>query len=343
MKEILLGNLFIGDCIKSMRMMIPGIVQTCVTSPPYFGLRDYGVQGQIGLESTIDEYIKKMVEVFREVKRILRDDGTVWLNLGDSYAGSGKGQWHGVSSDPKNNKTKGMSLNVHKSLYIGLKNKDLIGIPWRIAFALQTDGWYLRQGIIWAKSNPMPEPVSDRCTKSHEYIFLLSKSPRYYFDAEAIKEKRVAYETRPAGIVRDRDYNYDSKQKKIPRPDKGNAKTFRGGGSYVNNASFKNSAVKERNSTGNQPVSSQFRNRRDVWTIATKPFKGAHFATFPQELVKPCVLAGSSINDYVFDPFMGAGTTAVVAESLGRNWMGCELNEEYALMAEKRILAARSK
>jgi DNA modification methylase len=296
-------------------------VHTCITSPPYFGLRDYGHDGQIGLEQTPDEFVAKLVDVFREVRRVLRDDGTVWLNLGDSYAGAGPS---GASYESETTKRRAEmksdgSFRISKTLASrgltyadkkpipppGLKKKDLIGIPWRVAFALQADGWYLRQDIIWHKPSPMPESVRDRCTKAHEYVFLLSKNEKYYFDAEAIKEPAVQ-----AGRVRaDR----------------------MGGNKYVEGV---------KHSDGSVFTGSDTRNKRSVWTVTTKPYKGAHFATFPPDLIEPCVLAGCPVGGTVLDPFGGAGTTGVVAKKYGRNAILCELNPEYANMARARIGAS---
>jgi len=334
-----------GDCIKQMDSLPEGCVQTCVTSPPYFGLRDYrGGEDEIGQEDTVEGYVSKMVDVFRSVRRVLRDDGTLWLNLGDSYMSAknctpppqtvANGNYRSMPTDfvPANRKDQK-----------GLKTKDLIGIPWRVAFALQADGWYLRQDIIWHKPNPMPESVEDRCTRAHEYVFLLSKSPKYYYDHEAIKEE---------SLFPINQENYDGK-----------------------------------------------RNRRSVWTVNTKPFKGAHFAVFPTDLIEPCVLAGTSAqgccskcgapwqrilektgqfqrrwstnnaegspynkhgsmqNTYetvgwkptckckdasttpctVLDPFTGSGTTCVVSLKNGRNFVGTELNPEYIKIATDRI------
>jgi DNA modification methylase len=292
-----------GDCIDVLRTLPDGIVNTCITSPPYYGLRDYGVEGQIGLEETPEAYVQRLVEVFREVRRVLRDDGTLWLNLGDSYASSGKCGNTYKTTDDKREKMgeKLFGGGITKTLPPGLKPKDLIGIPWRVAFALQADGWYLRQDIIWHKPNPMPESVTDRCTKAHEYIFLLSKSKKYYFDNEAIKEESVEPQR---------------------AREKGN------GESAVD--------TKTRGYDGNCGNTGK-RNKRDVWTVTTKPFKEAHFATFPEKLITPCVLAGCPENGIVLDPFMGSGTTALVAYKNNRNYVGCELNEEYIKLAEKRI------
>ena len=250
------------DCREAMRQFIaPKSVHTVVTSPPYFGLRDYGCDGQIGLEPTPDEFVAALVEVFREVRRVLRDDGTVWLNLGDSYA---RNPAKGGSGSPN-------GRNVAQMGYAGgggptLADKQLIGIPWRVAFALQADGWYLRQDIIWHKPNPMPESVTDRCTKAHEYVFLLSKSPKYYFDSEAIREDAV----------------------------KGAAGSkFNTGKTATHQAGRSSDAAR---------VEDGKRNRRSVWTVTTKPFKGAHFATFPPDLIEPCVLAGCPEGGLVYDP-----------------------------------------
>ena len=249
-----------GDCMETLKELEDESIHMCVTSPPYYGLRDYGHDGQIGLEETPEEYVQKMVEVFREVKRVLRDDGTLWLNIGDSYAGSGKG---GQSAEKR---SKGWQPEYgNKGATYGLKPKDLIGIPWMLAFALRADGWYLRQDIIWHKPNPMPESVSDRCSKAHEYIFLLSKSKKYYYDHEAVKEPSI----HQGRVVNPKDnltgkYSTDGKAKK----------------GY------------ETHITGMRVVGSK-RNKRSVWTVNTKPFRGAHFAVFPPDLIKPCILAGT--------------------------------------------------
>lgn len=308
-----------GDCLASMRGMADQSVNCCVTSPPYFGLRDYGRAGQIGLEQTPDAYVAKLVDVFREVKRVLRDDGTLWLNLGDSYAGywgDAKAKAEGrASSADSNGWTNGFSMNSRPKFHdafggSGIKPKDLIGIPWRVAFALQAEGWYLRQDIIWHKPNPMPESVRDRCTKAHEYIFLLSKSERYYYDAEAIAEPAQNWGTR----------------------DRSN---FRGG--------TKDPMLKQHGLAGKEFEEEPTRNKRSVWTVTTKPFKGAHFATFPPDLIEPCILAGSKLGDVVLDPFGGAGTTGLVASRLGRNAILCELNSEYVSLARERIQADKKK
>ena len=291
-----------GDCLESMEWMSDETVQCCVTSPPYFGLRDYGVEGQIGLEETPEQYVMKMVEVFREVRRILKPDGTLWLNLGDSYAGGGGGNYsksekqtpHGEHITNVRNKPGWLDA-------AGMKPKDLIGIPWMVAFALRADGWYLRQDIIWHKPNPMPESVTDRCTKAHEYIFLLSKGPRYFFDSNAMREDAV----------------------------KGAA------GSSFNKG--KTAEHQLGRSSEAERVEDGKRNRRSVWTVATRPYKGAHFATFPPDLITPCVLAGSPTGGVVLDPFGGSGTTAEVAISHGRRAVLCELNPGYVPLIQERV------
>jgi DNA modification methylase len=303
-----------GDCRETMRRWAAGDVrvQTCVTSPPYFGLRDYGHPGQIGLEQTPEQYIAAMVEVFRCVRDVLADDGTLWVNIGDSYnnfrSQMGPGQAvHG--RDKLNGKPDVLSK---KRGIDNLKEKDLIGIPWMLAFALRADGWYLRQDIIWHKPNPMPESVRDRCTKTHEYIFLLSKSERYYFDSEAMREPCSEDMKRRAakGHTRGAGGKVDASRQ--------DADTLRGEHAKVIDVS-------------------NGRNRRSVWTVATRPYKGAHFATFPPALIEPCVLAGSRPGDIVLDPFMGSGTTAQVALQHGRQYLGCELNPDYEPLQQQRI------
>jgi DNA modification methylase len=280
--------------------------QMCVTSPPYFGLRDYGHEGQIGLEQTPEEYIAAMVEVFRCVREVLADDGTLWVNIGDSYAANRSYQVNSTKGGAKHSESQSAG-GKGATVPDGCKPKDLIGIPWLLAFSLRADGWYLRQDIIWHKPNPMPESVRDRCTKAHEYIFLLSKSDRYYFDAEAVAEpvaastvERLSQATLAQQIGSSR----------VPGKTNGNMK-----------------AVGD----------TEKRNRRSVWTVATRPYKGAHFATFPPALIEPCILAGSRHGDIVLDPFMGSGTTAQVALQYGRHYLGCELNPDYASLQQERI------
>ena len=363
-----INKIFNSDCITGMRSLPDGCIQTCITSPPYFGLRDYGVDGQIGLEQTPEQYVERLVTVFREVRRVLRHDGTLWLNLGDSYAsGGGKAQPHRDSC--------GGGFVKPNTAVNGLKSKDLIGIPWRVAFALQSDGWYLRSDIIWEKPNAMPESVRDRPTKSHEYLFLLTKSEKYYYDSDAIKEPAVRPgERQTFGGQKGRDY-----QPSETDPN------FRNGNEQW----------------GRTITTPDKRNKRTVWHIPTKPFPGAHFAVFPPDLIKPCILAGTSLkvcpicgqswkrviektghinnredchvpnnsptktdstgwapttrptdeftpmcnclnNDgsdksVALDPFMGAGTTALVAKQLNRSYIGYELNPEYVQLARDRL------
>ena len=316
MNPVTIGDaeIYHGDCLDVLSGLPAKSVQTCVTSPPYFGLRDYGHPGQLGLESTPEEYISNMVEVFRAVRDVLSDDGTLWLNIGDSYASS-DGIRHsrpqrdnsgGLVNNRRESRgaqewTKGSTVSVNRRY--GMKPKDLIGIPWMLAFALRADGWYLRQDIIWHKPNPMPESVRDRCTKAHEYIFLLSKSARYYYDAEAILE--------------------DAKWERWG--DQTVGKEQQGTAKWIGNKS-----KAELQAIGKK-------NRRSVWSVATRPYKGAHFATFPPALIEPCILAGSKPGDIVLDPFFGSATTGQVAQDLARNWIGCELNAEYEFLQRDRL------
>lgn len=297
-----------GDALEILKQIPDESVNMCVTSPPYYGLRDYGMDGQIGLEDSPEAFINRLVGVFREVRRVLRDDGTLWVNIGDSYAGSGKGAWQNKEGQKETYvpDTDSPQVKMPKT-WDGIKQKDLIGIPWMLAFALRVDGWYLRQDVIWHKTNPMPESVTDRCTKSHEYLFLLSKSPKYYYDANAIKEKTITHDTN----LRDRDA---SKLNNCP------GRTRMGGLTHNDY---------------------EYRNKRDVWIVATVPFSGAHFATFPEKLIEPCILAGCPKGGVVLDCFNGAGTTGVVCAKLGREYIGIELNPEYVEMSEQRIAEAK--
>ena len=307
------AKILVGDVRQRLSDIADGSVQCCVTSPPYWGLRDYGADGQIGLEQTPDAYVTEMVAVFREVWRVLADDGVLWLNLGDTYSSHkdcksiAQTLALGGSSEMASVIEKGKSVSRDSRMLKsqGFKNKELIGIPWRVAFALQADGWYLRQDIIWAKPNPMPESVTDRCTKAHEYVFMLTKSARYYFDNVAIKE---------------------------PSANLGTTKIKFGGTKYGNSDDPKHATK-----SGNEYTDNGTRNKRSVWTITTKPFRGAHFAVMPEALVEPCVLASTRPDDLVLDPFTGSGTVAVVALKHGRNFVGVELNPEYAEIAKKRI------
>jgi DNA modification methylase len=306
-----------GDCREVLETLPDESVHCVVTSPPYFGLRDYGIAGQIGLEPTPDEYVAQMVAVFHEVRRVLRKDGTLWLNLGDSYAGGGNGGGGSFAKDgircaePGTDKNK--AFRVGKRGAIGLlKPKDLIGIPWRVAFALQADGWWLRQDIIWSKPNPMPESVTDRCTKAHEYIFLLSKSAKYYYDADAIAEQSI----------------YAGNQVSL-----GEKSLSVGQANGANGANV----AKSGNALVDSVIVKETRNKRSVWEVATQPFSEAHFATFPPALIEPCILAGCPKGGTVLDPFGGAGTTGLAADRLERNAILIELNEAYADMARTRI------
>lgn len=304
--------ILVGDNRETLPTLGAGIAQTCVTSPPYWGLRDYGHDDQIGLESTPDEYVAQLVAVFREVRRVLSDDGTLWLNLGDSYANNGKS---GLHEKGQTSTLVGTANHAHVSrnqrVPNGLKPKDLIGIPWRVAFALQADGWYLRSDIIWAKPNPMPSSVTDRPTSSHEHVFLLSKSKRYFYDAGAIAQPIAAATRADARMLK-------------PRPFRDRAGDM-GDGTTA-------SRLHARNAVG----TGETRNARDVWTIGSKPYSGAHFATMPPALAKRCILAGSRVGDTVIDPFFGSGTTGECAEQLGRDWIGCELQEDYVPLIEER-------
>ena len=331
-----------GDCRETMRRWAAeGIkAQTCVTSPPYYGLRDYGRSGQIGLEETPQMYVDAMVEVFRCVWDVLEDDGTLWLNIGDTYYNY-RGRTDAFCKQtvartkqdlPTHSPTRNNKLE-------GLKGKDLIGIPWMLAFALRADGWYLRQDIIWHKPNPMPESVKDRCTKAHEYIFLLSKSDRYHFDSAAIEEPiQDVTALRMLRGVSDTHKNVNGAPGQTkhsmnqPRPNvrKEFDSSMGGGGtSFVGHSGYK----KADGTLMIKPT----RNKRSVWTVNTKPYKGAHFAVFPEELIEPCILAGAPTDGIVLDPFMGSGTTAAMALRLGRQYLGCELNEDYKPLQEERI------
>jgi len=298
-----------GDVLKVLRGLPDESVHCCVTSPPYWSLRDYGVEGQLGLEQTPEEYVNKLVSVFHEVKRVLRDDGTLWLNLGDSYAGSGKGQTKTGCEDPKQPKLHGMKLPVYKDKG-QLKSKDLIGIPWMVAFALRTDGWYLRSDIIWEKPNAMPSSVKDRPTRSHEYIFLLSKTSRYFYDCDAIREPQKTKYPKQLTFKRANVKHAD------PIPGQSEAMHRDGRSDTVENT--------------------KGRNKRTVWTVSTRPFKGTHFAVFPPDLIKPCILAGCPSGGKVLDPFGGSGTVAITASELDRDSVYIDLNPEYTEMAKAR-------
>lgn len=365
-----------GDCLEVLKIFPDDFIDCCVTSPPYYGLRDYGtgtweggdpncnhedaivkpsrdkydtcakqltnngaffsktldvcpkcgavkVDKQIGLEETPEEYIEKLVNVFREVRRVLKPDGTLWLNIGDTYNGNKQGNTEVVKHSVIAGKQ-----NFHKKLWDGAKPKDLIGIPWMLAFALRSDGWYLRQDIIWHKLNPMPESVKDRCTKSHEYIFLLSKQQKYYFDYEAIQEYATGYDGRKDTILKG-SQKYQTQTMAGRSHERWKYKNLAEKGQMPN-------SMHVRRANGEKDIAYPVRNKRDVWTVPTQPIKEAHFATFPEELIRPCILAGSRPNGIVLDPFFGSGTTGRVSTALSRKYLGIELNPEYIEIAEKR-------
>lgn len=344
-----------GDCRETMRRWAADGVkaQMCVTSPPYFGLRDYGHDGQIGLEETPEQFIAQLVEVFRCVRDVLADDGTLWLNIGDTYATSGGA--HGGRQDNqrgvggKRTHDGGAGDQENRRPPDGIKCKDLIGIPWMLAFALRADGWYLRQDIIWSKPNPMPESVRDRCTKAHEYIFLLSKQERYFIDPNGMKEPAAA-----SSVARwAQNIEGQAGSDRVPGKTNGAMKAV--GGQRSARDSFKREGSKRAAVMPGQSMGTHrpdrdesdwdvaTRNRRSVWEISTKPYKGAHFATFPTEIPERCILAGSRVGDVILDPFMGSGTTAQVAGWLGRQYLGCELNPAYGDLQAERIATPRER
>ena len=408
-------HIYNGNCIEVLKDFPDESIDCVVTSPPYYKLRDYGTEEQLGLEETPEEFVANLVKLFSEVKRVLKKEGTVWLNLGDTYARQGGDVKDYGNSSINKGKMELQDKRDFSKAPKGLKPKDLVGIPWRVAFALQKDGWYLRQDIIWHKPNPMPESVQDRCTKAHEYIFLLTKSPKYFYDADAIREKCVTNENRPSGVVRERDFNYNSKRnlnpqaylskygsveneskhrqgmhkergesivvtrKELPEQkefvdfirDKSNAKKlsedsgvklskvehwFRydeSGFAYPSiedwntireylddwSEEFKNIDTKMtelETHFDSIKTNEKGRNKRSVWNITTKPYKGAHFATFPIELPTYCIKAGCPEGGIVLDPFFGSGTTGLAAQEQNRHWVGVELNEEYIEIAKKR-------
>jgi DNA modification methylase len=364
-------EVLVGDCRALLPELPDESLQCCVTSPPYWGLRDYGESGQVGLEKTPEEYVAKMVEIFREVRRVLRKDGTLWLNLGDSYAHSMR-QSGADHAGEKQNTNNGSIRSGFTPLSIGLKEKDLCGIPWRVAFALQADGWWLRSDIIWSKPNPMPESVTDRPTKAHEYLFLLTKSANYYYDQAAIKEP-----CRDSSIVRlGQDIENQLGSDRVPGKTNGRMKAVTFGGNNrcpdtrlqsgkewkpktcgQNSRIFQDrdpnhsSERKHRDPamggggsgfighSGNTKADGTtyiLANKKTVWTVATQPFKEAHFATYPPDLIKPCIMAGTKPGDTVLDPFAGSGTTGMVALELGRNAILIELSPKYAELIEQR-------
>jgi DNA modification methylase len=340
-------RILVGDCIEMMRMLPDESVHTCVTSPPYFGLRDYGMPGQIGLEEAPAGFIGRLVEVFREVRRVVRTDGTIWVNMGDTYATGGRGGGGSYMSERGDKAWQGKGeATGWRSAPAGLKHKDLMGMPWRLAFALQDDGWYLRQDIIWSKPNPMPESTRDRCTKAHEYIFLMSKSPQYHCDMQAIREP--AAESSLARWAQDVDSQTGSDR--VPGKTNGTMRAV--GGERFRRDSFQRKESKREQAIPGQSKGTHrpdrlesshdvlTRNKRSVWTVPTQGFKGAHFATFPPDLIRPCILAGAPRGGLVLDPFGGAGTTSLVSMQEGRRSVICELNPEYAALARARIDAA---
>ncbi len=357
-----LNTIHNGDSLELLRQMPDQYVHCIVTSPPYYALRDYNCDGQIGLEKTPYEFIVKLVDVFRECKRVLRDDGTLWVNIGDSYGSSGGDIFTGFNERYDGTGIGGMKqAEIGKSAIAagevkkktGLPPKNLLGIPWRLAFALQADGWILRQDIIWSKPNPMPESVTDRCTKSHEYIFLLSKSQRYFYDAEAIKQP-----IQDASVQRlMQDIENQEGSDRVPGKTNGKMKAVlhknmqrtdklhsfhasRKGFGTDNTAAINGSGVKGHSGNFNadgQLIGNGMANKRSVWTVTTMPYAEAHFATFPEKLILDCIKAGCPEDGTVLDPFMGAGTTALVARKLHRNYIGCELNPTYIKIAEKRL------
>ncbi|HWK58714.1 MAG TPA: site-specific DNA-methyltransferase [Parapedobacter sp.] len=347
-----LNKILIGDALARLKELPDGIAHTCVTSPPYYGLRDYGVACQIGMEATPEEYIDKLVTVFREVRRVLRDDGTLWVNIGDSYASAAKKR-----TDEQACRKSGLMggkgnqiacKNQPKKMGPGLKQKDLIGIPWMLAFALRADGWYLRQDIIWSKPNCMPESVTDRCTKSHEYIFMLSKQPKYYYDHEAIKELAV-YDVDGTGTAA-RKARVANSNKSVPDELRNGIRAgFKDASKFNGKHNDKQRGHSRRHEGFNarwdhmtkREQGPGMRNKRSVWTVSPAQFHEAHFATFPEKLIVDCIKAGSPQGGVVIDPFGGAGTTAVVSDKLGRYWIIIELNPAYGDISTNRVASSQ--
>ena len=312
-----MNQIICADAVEGLKLLSDNSVFMCVTSPPYYGLRDYGMDGQIGTEESPQAYISRLIEVFREVRRVLRDDGTLWINIADCYAGSGKGTWNKDVSKQKNKQIYHVNssnpISQMPSVWDGIKPKDLIGIPWMLAFALRRDGWYLRSDIIWQKTNCMPENVKDRPTKSYEHIFLLSKSKSYYYDGRAIMEP-----LQPCTVIR--------------------YQNGRSGNTKYNKVGMGQTIEKKRSNF--ESFNQQCRNKRDVWSVSTNSYRvDRHFAMYPERLIEPCVLAGSPVGGIVLDPFFGSGTTGAVAKRLGRQYIGIDLNPEYCELARKRIEA----
>lgn len=303
------------DCLQGLKRLPDNSVDCCVTSPPYYALRDYGMDEQIGLEETPQAYIDRLTDVFMEVYRVLKPTGTCWLNIGDSYNGNKKG-----NTETNKNKRVAESNHFEKKLWDGAKQKDLIGIPWMLAFTLRAKGWYLRQDIIWHKPNPMPESVTDRCTKAHEYIFLLSKSKQYYFDNAQIQEEATGYDGRKDTMMKGSTKYADAPI--VP-------------GQSVQSMA-KRGHERWKFKEGEDGTATPVRNKRDVWSVNTRPDLNAHFAVYPEELIRPCVLAGCPKGGVVLDPFMGSGTTARVARHWGRHYVGFELNPDYIDIIRKK-------
>lgn len=319
-----MNEILLGDAITRLREIPDESFNACITSPPYWGLRDYGVDGQLGLEKTPEEFIENMVSVFREVRRVLMREGTLWLNIGDSYSSNRASGFQGKNGARKD---RSFTASTIPKTGVGLKNKDLVGIPWMLAFALRADGWYLRQDIIWSKPNPMPESVQDRCTKSHEYIFLLSRSPIYYYDIASIREPATWANMQQNSVGSWGKGDEPRKPVDFQKPEvRAKARRSQPKGSF--NGKTGETAFRKTGET---------RNKRSVWTIGSQAFSDAHFATFPEKLIEPMILASTPPGGVLLDPFMGAGTTALVAKKLGRRYTGIEINPEYIAMAEKRI------
>lgn len=340
-----------GDALDTLRTLPDECVQMVVTSPPYWGLRDYGVAGQLGLEPTPEEWVESMVAIFAEVRRVLRRDGTLWLNVGDCYANDTK--WGGTSGGVMAKGLHGkQDVGYRRRRHTGLKPKDLVGLPWMLAFALRADGWWLRSDIVWHKPNPMPESVTDRPTKSHEYLFLLSKSAQYYYDADAIREPVTGGAHPRARAGRNSREHVDRDPRHLAAVPSGwDTRVGSGGHGSIHRQGRRPRGVTPKSAPAGSRIKANesfhaattqlvtTRNKRSVWTVATAPYADAHFATFPPRLIEPCILAGSRPGDLVLDPFMGAGTTAVVARRHSRHYLGIELNPSYIELAEERIAA----
>lgn len=326
-------SIITGDCREVLRSLPEQSAHCCVTSPPYFGLRDYGVEGQIGLEQTPEKYVAEMVAVFREVRRVLHDDGTLWLNLGDSYVSTSTGNLGNKITLGGGQDNQAAAFGRPDKTGFGLPAKNLIGIPWRVAFALQADGWYLRQDIIWSKPNPMPESVQDRCTKAHEYIFMLSKSARYFYDIDAIKEPMSV-----SSVARlEQDVDGQAGSSRVPGKTNGTMKAV-GKIDKQRGHSRRHAGFNDRwDAMEREDQCSGMRNKRSVWTVPTQPYREAHFATFPPDLIEPCIKAGCPVGGTVLDPFGGAGTTGLVSDRLQRDAILIELNSAYVDIARDRI------